>query len=189
MKYDDITICNLAMDHLEEKPITDLSARDAASTRCARNYPLARDFVTGDFAWTCAVRRRTLTAVSDVPPFGWQRQFTIPVDCLRVLPLTDTGMRDGRPVPYEVEGRIILTNAQAPLKVRYIRQLTNAAEIDDQLAMAISLYLGFLLAKPVTGSDSKRQEMLALYERFKRDARMVDSKRSQLDDIIPREDP
>ncbi|WP_422247593.1 hypothetical protein [Sphingobium sp.] len=79
--------------------------------------------------WNCLIRRAALNRQGS-PAFGYASQYQLPPDCLRWLPWS-TGDCEG--FEGEEEGRMILTDAAAPLRIRYI------ADIEDVTAWSVHL--------------------------------------------------
>src|SRR5690606_25509259 len=100
----------------------------------ARNYPQTRDEVLRAHPWNFALARALLAASGTAPAFGWARAFPLPVDCLRLLPVVAGGHLNGTPIAHEVEGGAVLSNATAPLAIRYVRRVVNPSEFDPLFA-------------------------------------------------------
>jgi hypothetical protein len=120
--------------------------------------------------WNFATKRILLPADVEVPAYDWMRQFTLPTDFVRLIEV-----RDGRTPPfnvpyvtgdeilYEFEGRKILSNLPAPLKISYIYNAPitlMTADFEDLLACAIA----YELAETVSRSNPKKA---TLSEEFK----------------------
>lgn len=169
----EVEICQLALDQLGDYAISDLKEDSKQARLCDRNYPRARDAVLRAHPWNCALTRAALSKDTEAPAFGWAFQYTLPRDCLRVIPLTQDGVPNADPIVHEVEGRKILTNADAPLPVRYIRR-AEASVFDPMLVQAIAMQLAFIIAFNLTGSRSKQDDALAQYRLVMRSARRID---------------
>lgn len=176
MIFSDVTICNMALDMLDEAPIASLDDNTRAGRLCKRNYALVRDEVTIAHPWGCAVARTALPAMSDAPAFGWAFQYQLPKDCLRIQPLTVDGAETSKPVPYIIEGRRILTNQGAPLSLRYIKRLENAAEIDPLLARVIACKLGFYVGRLISGKQSFIQQIGKFYSMALKEAKAINAR-------------
>lgn len=144
-----VGICNRALQKLGDSRITSLNDDTKAARECARAFDLVRDGVFRDHPWNSVIARAGLAALSDPPAWGFARQFTLPVDCLRVLEV-DGGL------PWRVEGRRILSDAGAPLNIRYIRQEADPAQYDTLLIEALAARLAAELAETLTQSNSKK---------------------------------
>lgn len=88
--------------------------------------------------WLFAIGRVDLPALLTPPTFGYANQFELPSDFIRVVQIGDfydfAAVREGTNAPfapYSIEGSAILTNYGAPLRLRYIRDVTEAPDIWD----------------------------------------------------------
>lgn len=108
--------------------------------------------------WNFAIRRATLNALTEAPGSEYAYQYALPADCWRWLPWhpDDPDWFEG-----EAEGGNILTDAEAPIAIRYI-----SGEYADEVgrwpahfATAVELELAFRIAEPVTGSTSIARDM------------------------------
>ena len=167
-----VEICNRALDKLGEAPIVSLADDIKASRACARAYAPVRDAVLRDHPWNCAIHRTALAAEAEAPAWGYARRFPLPVDCLRVLEVE--GEAAGPGAGWIVEGRAVLTDIGAPLRVRYLRRLTDATLFDPLLAEALAARLAVELCEALTQSNTKRQMLLEDYAEIVARARSAD---------------
>lgn len=169
-----VGICRMALDLLGDYAITDLSDATKQARLCDRNYPVMRDAVLRAHPWNCAITRASLPAMTDTPAFGWSYQYQLPSDCLRILPLTADGEFGAHSVSHVVEGKRLLTNEPAPLKVRYVRRMTDSADFDPLLVDAIAARLAWQIAYNLTGSRSSAADARQVYMDKMSEARMID---------------
>lgn len=156
-------ICNLAGTTLDEVPLASINDDTAWGRFCARNYAFIRDEVIRSHPWICLKTRAALAADLTAPAFGWTAQYSLPTDCLRLLPLRTDGSWNGQPIRYEVESRKILTDQAAPLFVQYIRGDNDTTKFDPLLVRVIAQSLALAGAQRITGKGSyvnKAQELL-----------------------------
>lgn len=123
----DVDICNLALDKIKEAPINALDDNRSAARWMTRNYAPYRDFVLAAFPWSFAIKRAELAADPTPPAFGYNNRFPLPADCLRLQPPRYNGERDGRLIPFAIEGGFVLTDAAGPLRVQYISRVVDVA--------------------------------------------------------------
>ena len=138
MTYSVVSICNLALQMLDAQPIVSLADDSKRARACKRAYEPARDEVTVQYEWRVARTRIMLASESQSPAFGWKYEYVWPTDCIRLLRPTVAGQWEGTPIAGEMEGRSFLTDAQAPLKVWYLKYMTDPSAIDPLLARAIA---------------------------------------------------
>lgn len=171
----EVAIANMAIDVLDDDPITDLSDDTVVGRFMARNFGRVRDQVLTAFPWNVVRTRAALPADGSDPAFGWANQYTVPEDCLRLLPLRECGLLNGRQIPYEYEDRKVLTNAKAPLLVRYIRRETNVALFSPLLAAVIAYRLALLAAMNITGKSTYVDKAKSLLSEAWEEAKLVET--------------
>lgn len=184
-----IDIYNMALDLLEEAPVTSASDGKPATNWLNRNYPTARDGELRRHSWNFALTRTSLPADAAAPAFGWDRAFTLPADCLAVQALTEGGRQNGAPVPYEVEGDKVLTHAPAPLRLRYVRRVTDEGRFDPLFVEVLVAKLAFKMGHWLTGKRSFAERALVTYQDALASARLADALESTFphvyaDDVI-----
>lgn len=162
-----VEICNRALDKLGETPIASLADDIKASRACNRAFAPVRDAVLRDHPWNCAIGRAALAADGQAPVWGYARRFPLPVDCLRVLDIAVE-------TRWIVEGRAILTDAGAPLQIRYIRRVDDPNLFDPLFVEALAARLAVELCEALTQSNTKRQALLEDYGRIVERARAAD---------------
>jgi len=171
----EVAIYNMALDMLDEAPVTSPTDDTRAARLLVRNYGQTRDEVLRSHAWNFALARASLAAAGSAPAFGWRRAFPLPSDCLRVLPLASGGYMEGSPVPHEVESWSILTDAPAPLPVRYVRRVANPAAFDPLFARALAARLARYVGHVLTGKQSYVERIGRIYAEVIAEARSIDA--------------
>jgi hypothetical protein len=130
--------------------------------------------------WSFAKARASLAALSTAPAFGWVRAFQLPSDFLRVVQVNDywdfalfREATQEEVVPFEIEGRTLLTDFAAPLKLRYIRDVSSEVETwDASFVEAFSCRLASEACETLTkGSGTKKQILMKEYEDALREAK------------------
>lgn len=167
-------IINMALDLLEEEPMLDPDDDRAPIRWMKRNLQPAIDGMLRLHPWNFAVRRKALSAETGAPVSGWKRQYVLPPDCLRVLPLND-GTLLGRSVPYALEGRRILTNAEAPIQIVYVGRPDDATVLDALFVQALAATLASRAANWITGKQSYAQALRQQAQELILQAQMVDA--------------
>lgn len=165
-----VSICNRALDLLGADPITSLADGNRSARLCERHFEPARDAVLRAYPWNGAMRRASLAALAEAPAWGFSRQYQLPADCLRLWQVEDDGT-----IRWRIEGRRVLTDAGAPLKIQYIAQISDPTEFDALLADALSARLAADLAYALTGSSSLQEFAWRIWQSKLSEARMVDA--------------
>jgi hypothetical protein len=174
----EVTICNKALDLLGEPPIISLTDDTRAGRLCKKNFDLARDYVTSLHPWRFARKRVVISPMTATPAFGFDNQFQLPSDMLRhFLITTDSNVPLDE---YKIEGDVLLSDHN-PIYMIYIARLTDAllTRSDPTFAEAISGYLAFVMATPLTQNSQLQQAMSQYAELALRRARGIDSKNDQ----------
>lgn len=159
----EVAIANFAATTLDEPPLLTLDDNTKIARLISREFGFLRDELLRKHPWVFAKQRAKLPAMATKPAFGYLYQYELPTDCLRVLPLTCTGEEDGKHVRHRVEGRKILTDLCAPLKIIYIQKRTTASEFDPLFARALGQALALKAAQNITGKTTYVQKAQDLY--------------------------
>lgn len=154
----EVAIANMAIDILADQPITSLGDSTVVGRWMARNFGRVRDEVLEMYPWNGVKTRVALAADSAPPTFGWKYQYTVPADCITLLPLRYGGALNGALIPYEFESGKILTDASAPLLVRYIRRETNVAKWTALQARILASRLAFIASLTINGKAQYSQK-------------------------------
>lgn len=172
----DTEICNLALDYLDEAPLTDYSTDTSATARWfRRNFWAMAYQLMRKHPWNFAMARVQLPALSTAPAFGFAYAYQSPTDCLRVLPLTVDGNENSKPVRHKIEGQNILCDLPGPINVRYIRQVDNTGLFDIQFVNVLAIALGQKAAHFITGKASYAQSLSQIAQNAMLEAQMTDS--------------
>lgn len=129
-------------------------------------YDIARRALLRRCLWNFAKKRTTLSAVA-VPAgqtdWTFTNQFQLPPDFLRLIQVNDysepLGFNLGRTEddsPYQIEGGRILTNYPAPLKIRYIADVTDPTKYDSVFIEAFASQIAFECCETITQSNTKK---------------------------------
>jgi hypothetical protein len=169
----DVDIANYALTLLGEARIASLDDEVKAARECKAVYDIARDAILGAYNWRFAFTRALLPALSEAPAFGYDRQFQLPVDCLRIVMVGEffagvdlSDYRNAQTAEWTIEGRKLLTDYAAPLPLVYVFRNMDAAQYAPSFVKAFGSELAEQLAEPLTQSDTKRDRATAA----KRDA-------------------
>lgn len=157
-------MCNGALLHLGEgSRIGSIDDGTPLANIFLTVWDAARDEVLVDHPWNFALRRELVPASADFTPKGSQytQAFELPTDCLRWLP-----WRADHPDFFagEQEGRFILSDAEAPLPVRYIALVENVSLWSVGFRTAMTAKLAFKAAKAITGQSGMIDRMADLYD-------------------------
>jgi hypothetical protein len=157
-----VSICNNAIIKVGGKLITSLNDATNEAKACRTLYEDVRNAVFREHPWNCVTDRKVLNELEDTPPFGFDHQFQLPTDCLRVLTLNDERIpliRNGMVYPghdqkrFRIEGRKLLTD-ETEAKILYISKVDDPNQYDPLLLEAVATRLAAEIAYPITRNAS-----------------------------------
>lgn len=159
-----VDIANSALTKLGAKRIMDLEDNQKEAREINAIFEVRRDFLLRAYNWSFAMKRASLSALVTTPTWGYSVEYQLPTDCMRVVQVNDYwdghGLQEYLNGPdeemYRIEGKKILTNIGAPLKIRYIRQVTNTGEFDSAFNEVLACDLAFNTAEALTQSNTKK---------------------------------
>lgn len=169
------SIYNLVLDKLSEGSVLGPDDDRAVVRWLRRNYAPTRDQLLAQHPWNFAVRRKTVAADTTTPAFEWRYQYTRPTDCIRVLPLTADGTRNGPPAPFVIEGAKILTNLTAPLKMRYIARIEDVPQFSPHFLKLLVHTLSAEAAHWMTGKQALAKALVDSLPSTTMNAQLIDS--------------
>jgi len=141
-------------------------------------YDLIRDAELRRRKWRFSLRRTQLPALAAAPEFNYGYAYQLPADCLSILSVGDIApgvdLSDYRTNIdadlYSVEGRTVLTDLPAPLKLRYKARITDATQFDAAFVQAFASRVAYEIAEDLTQSATKRQAAAEDYRAAIREA-------------------
>lgn len=169
-----IQIINEALVQLGQGPIADLTDGGVYGTVAATFWPGCLSAVLRGHPWNFANRRQILPRLSDAPAFGYASAFVLPADCVRVIEVSTNS--------YKIEGRQILCD-ETSLAIRFVSNAVNITEWDPLFCSALSLYLAWRMAYPITKSGEVRESCWQSYVQLLVQARSVDAQEEPADDF------
>lgn len=152
----EVGICNRALQKLGAKRITALTEDSKNARECAAAYDILRDAELRAHPWSFAVSRSQLAPDSESPAFEFDYQFTLPADCLRILP-------DNETTDWTVEGRKVLTNDGTSINLRYIARVEDPNTFDALFIEALACRIALELCEAITQSNSKKDAAARMY--------------------------
>jgi hypothetical protein len=164
MAASETTIANLALSKLGAGRIIDLDEESPEAQACRLHYAETRDEVLRSHRWNFATKPQTLVEAVGTPSFGWNHQFILPSDCLRVLEVNGWRLSQ-RPGHWGVEGKILLCNDPGA-DIRYIQRITDCNLFDSIFVEAITLKLASKIARAVNGSLEMSAAFLEEYAKL-----------------------
>jgi hypothetical protein len=179
-----IDIVNRALVLIGEPQLTTLDD-DTKTGRLARDdYDATRRAVLRDHYWNFAVRRVSIAASSTAPEWGFSLAYPLPADYLRIIEVYGGDTNAWKIEGSDTDGRVIVTDLESPIDVRYITDHTNVERMDVLFREALSARLAMDWAMSITKAATVQERMTALYMEKMREARAVDGQEGTPDEWI-----
>jgi len=161
-----IQITNSALTKLGATRITSLSDNVKSAREINAVFELRRDHLLRSHNWSFAMERTTLPALDDAPAWGYAYMYQLPTDCVRVVQVNDAWVVPGLAdytsgpdsEPYKITGRRIETDIGAPLKLRYVKRITDAGSFDASFVEVFAADLAYQVCEALTQSNTKREQ-------------------------------
>ena len=163
-----VQICNSALNQLGASSITALTDDSKNARLCNERYTTVRDAVFRAHPWNCLIKRVQLAQDSDTPAWGFDYQYTLPADCLRILGIKDYNS------DYKVEGRKLLIS-ESEVYLIYLAQITDVNQLDVLLRETISAHLAQDISYAITANLQVSKLMAEKYQAKLSEARHADA--------------
>lgn len=159
-----VEIANRALTKIGEARVLSLSDDLEAARSVNSLWDVVRDAELRARNWNFAISRTSLPALIAAPAWGFDRQFQLPSDCLRVLQVGEyfpgpslSDYRSSSEAMWQIEGRKILTDMPAPLAIRYVARVEDTGQWDALFVEAFACRLAVELCERLTQSGGKKQ--------------------------------
>lgn len=152
-----VEICNLAMDHLNQKAdIANIETPETDNEKlCARHYNTVLEYVLRNYVWNFAKGRKVIMRDPlATPEFDFTDAYKLPSDFLRLVNFN--GYESLIDVEFDIVGEhLLLNNEGAPdVKLRYIKRVDDVRLFDSGFVFLFSLYLALNMAFKKTGKQT-----------------------------------
>lgn len=173
----DVQICNIGLIRVGEKTITALNEGTRQANTANTLYADLRDAVLRAHPWNFATVRKQLAQSARTPAFEFTYQYPVPADFLRSIIVSDnTQGTEGVTYRLEYESndkRVVLTDA-TQIYMKYVRQVTETAEMDPLFRDALSYRLAMDFAVILRESNVTAERMERRYSDVLSYARSID---------------
>lgn len=173
-----VDICNLALDLLNQGPVSDISTSPQTDTEviCARWYDSCRRSVLRKHPWNFAITRAELAANATAPSFGYANAYDLPSDFLRLLTIGDDYVEDLKQ-KYQLEDNQILygdDTSTTALPIRYIYDHVAVSQFDPLFIDCLSFELAIKMSRKITGDGEAAKELKELLKSIAPEAYAID---------------
>ena len=172
MAVSKVAIANRALTKIGAARIIALDDDSESSNTLDSMFDIVRDDELRAHLWHFAKARAVLPALSARPEFGYQQQYQLPADFLRLLQLADYPVYPAPTVQglYSIEGGRVLVDHDGPLRIRYIRRVEDPTLFDALFVEVLACRLAAESCERLTQSNTKKQACWAEYEQTLRRA-------------------
>lgn len=161
-----------------ENTITALTDGTRNANVASDLYEEHRDNLLRGHPWNFATKRIKLARSATTPVYGWDYQYPVPSDFLRLLEVHDNSAGVGiLEYKYETDatdGRVIRANADE-VWLKYVAQITDPNQMPPDFRMALSMSLAVDFSIAITNSNSLEEIMRDRYTRAVSRAKSNDS--------------
>lgn len=159
-----IQVANRALTKLGSARITSLDDDVKAARSISSCFDDLRDEELRAHRWSFSLKRTSLAALTEAPAFGWDLQYQVPDDFLKLDMVNDQfpgavleNYIGVETVDYVLEGNKILTNIDAPLKLRYVARIEDPNQWDVSFREVLACRIAAEICEELTQSNQKRQ--------------------------------
>lgn len=167
-----VDICNLALLKLGSgSKITSLTDNSVAARALSNCYDLIRKAELRANTWSFALKRVSLPAAATPPAWGYANAFPLPADFVRLMQvnefyltpaLLDYNTKDAS--AFAIESGQIMTDYNAPLRVRYVWDVTDEGLFDALFNVSLAARLAYETCEQITNSNTKKQTIRQDYK-------------------------
>lgn len=162
-------IANWSLAMLGETSINDISDSVERAELLTAAWGPVRDQLLREKLWRFSIQRASLAADVATPDWGFDYQYSINGDVVRVIQVNDYYPQGvyypdyvtGDSSLYKIEADKILTNLSAPLKVRWVINSVDVGLWDPCFARVMACDLAERICPRVTGSENILQRIAA----------------------------
>jgi hypothetical protein len=167
MPASDVSIANSALAKLGGDRIISLDDDTREARLLKEQFEKVRDDLLRSHPWNFAIERASLAALVSAPAFGFNKQYQVPSDCLRVLEI------DAEDVEWQKEGNVIVTDSDS-LSIKYIKKVTNAGLFDTCFCEVFATKLAADVCFAITQNATLKKTLFDEYMQKLREARSYD---------------
>lgn len=149
-----VKVCNIALSRLGTASISSLTEGSQNALFCNTLLPNAIENVLAQYDWSCSRKRISLNPDGEAPAFGYEYQFPLPVDCVRIVHADLNGEA------YTIENGRLLTDSPT-LNLVYIARPADPSVLSVGIRDAISKTLAFLLSTPLSSDENMAARVAA----------------------------
>lgn len=175
-----IEIVNRALFKLGALPLASMGDNNKQARIMSGLWDTVRKAELRRHLWSFALKRTALPALASAPAWGYACAFQLPADFLRAVQVNDlliapsqADYRAGDDSAYAIEGGTLVTDFSAPLKLRYVADITDPGAFDALFVEALAAKLAYEACEGITQSNEKKNTASQDYQSAVKAAAMV----------------
>lgn len=169
-----VSISNLALTVLGADRITSLSDNTENARRITAIYDSCLEDVLRAHPWNFAITRIKLSLLVSTPAFGYDYEFQLPSDCLRVIEVSDS---INLITEFKIEGRKLLSNYDS-IYIKYIANITDPNQYTSQFIFVLSSRIAAEIAYAITNNKANAELITQMYVARLQQAKETDAQES-----------
>jgi len=174
----EVKVANLALTDLGADRIIALDEDSENARKVNAVFDLLRDSVLRSHPWNFAIERRSFNQTTNTPAYGYDAEFQIPGDVLRILTSEDRANDE-----WVKEGDKILVN-DTSFKCRCIVRVEDPTRWDEIFVTVFAARLAAELAYSITDSRPVAADKWELYKRKYKEATGVDAQEGTPEELL-----
>lgn len=159
------TIANLALARLGNTTISHITEDSEMARACLVLYDQTRREVLRSHRWNFATKRAALSELAEEPAFGWEHQFELPSDALRILEVGESEHGDTLSERFVIEGQALLTD-QDSVNLVYVYDCENPDLFDPLFVECLAVKMAVKLSTTLAGASSLAERLMVEYDRM-----------------------
>ncbi len=171
-----VDIANRALIKLGSNTISSLTEQDPGAKVIASNWEMIRRDELMKNVWYFAKRSANLAATAETPDY-WNFQYKRLADDIKLVEIgrDQNWAAYGRTRYYDLQGDLILTDMQPPLRLTYVSDVTNTGNFHSAFAECLAARHALEACMAVTGSNTLLASMYDWYSQVLAAAKRQDA--------------
>jgi hypothetical protein len=179
----DTQICNLALGEVGDSySIMDINETSNQAAVCRLFFEPTRDALLRSHPWNFARALSDLSALSTEPVFGWDFQYQLPSDFIRLVEFNGLDAwqtEDDFQIANGPEGGLVLLTDVTAASVVYIKRVTDANLFDPLFVEALTMRLAARVCTKLTKDDGIKDRLARESKEALARARQTDANESR----------
>lgn len=169
-----VDIANQALSLLGSKPIISFDDRSTEANALNTIYEPTKRNVLRMHEWGCCTKTSTLALLADAPvDTYWHYAYALPENVIRILEVFTNGINRYNRNDWDIEGQTIISRIPNAV-ARYTVEVSEPA-LDSHVEALLVARLAFDLAYPLTSSNTREQNLGAMFQAKLDEARTTDN--------------